>query len=294
MPEVYHLGLIGYPIEHSLSPYLHRAALQFCGLAGDYQLFPVTDLPQGDHSLRDVIGKVRRGFLDGVNVTIPHKQNVIPLVDRLTMTAEAVGAVNTIYKKDGTLYGENSDVGGFMNDLKRLGIGKTGNRSALVLGAGGAARAVVWGLLIGGWQVYILARRIEQAQQVVDWVSQKACTFDDAMIGRLCAIPLETKTLQQRISSEPTQLIVNTTPLGMASHPPGAAWPKEVPFPQNTLVYDLVYTPAETELMRLAQQAGIPAYNGMGMLVEQAAIAFEIWTGLQAPRKAMWEAVENL
>lgn len=294
MGKEYHFGLVGFPIEHSLSPLLHGAALQVCGISGDYQLFPIVELPEGEKPLRSVIERTKRGDLDGVNITIPHKQNVLILVDELSPTASAVGAVNTIYKKDGFLLGENTDVAGFMNDLKRVGVEKRDNHLALVLGAGGAARAVVWGLLTGGWRVRVIARRLEQAQQVVDWVCQNSSAQHPFCDNQLSALRLTPQVIQQLVLDEAIQLIVNTTPLGMASHPQGVAWPMEIPFPKDAIVYDLVYTPPETELIKRAHQEGLPAFNGLGMLVEQAALSFEIWSGVQAPRDAMWQAVKHL
>ncbi|PJB66449.1 MAG: shikimate dehydrogenase, partial [Anaerolineae bacterium CG_4_9_14_3_um_filter_57_17] len=159
----FHLGLIGYPLGHSLSPKIHAAALKACGLRGDYSLFPIH--PDDKQGLKDLLNRVRSGEITGLNVTIPHKQNVIPLLDELTPTAQAIGAVNTIYRHGEKLIGENTDAAGFLSDLKKnignwkLGIGKL----ALVLGAGGAARAVIYALLHDGWQVTLAARRIEQA-----------------------------------------------------------------------------------------------------------------------------------
>ncbi len=293
MPDVYHFGLIGDPIGHSFSPLLHQAALAASGLAGDYRLFSVVDLPQGDQRLRKVIEKIRFGELDGVNITIPHKQNVIPLLDTLSSTAEAVGAVNTVFLKDGILHGDNTDVAGFMNDLRRVGIKNLENHLAVVLGAGGAARAVVWGLLTGGWRVIILARQSERAQQMADW-TRINCQLNDTMDAkRISTGQLIEQSIRELIANESVDLIVNTTPLGMTSHPRGIAWPETIAIPKTASVYDLVYTPPITELIHRARQRGIPAFNGLGMLVEQAALAFEIWTGLPASRDAMWKAVQN-
>lgn len=290
----YHLGLIGFPIDHSISPRLHCAALQASHLVGDYRLFPIPNLPAGEGPLKSIIERIRQGELDGVNITIPHKQNALSLVDELSSTVKAIGAMNTIYKKDGVLYAENTDVAGFINDLKRVGVEKKDTPGALVLGAGGAARAVSWGLLTEGWRVIILARHFEQAQQVVDRLSQIAHAVYLYEDSRISTQKLEIKAIQQLVIAETITLIVNTTPLGMTSHPQGVAWPVEIPFPQGTTIYDLVYTPPETELIRLAHKLGLPAYNGLGMLVEQAALAFEIWTGVQAPRQAMWHSVKHL
>lgn len=290
----YHLGLIGFPIDHSLSPRLHCAALQASNLVGDYRLFPVPNLPEGEESLKSIIEKVRQGELDGVNITIPHKQNALSLVDELSSTVKAVGAMNTIYKNDNILYGENTDVAGFINDLNRVGLEKYDSPLALILGAGGTARAVSWGLLSEGWRVIILARRLEQAQQVVNWLSQIDHTVRLYEDSRISAQRLESEAIRHLVNAESISLIVNTTPLGMTSHPRGVAWPVDIPFPQGATIYDLVYTPSETELIRLAHKVGLPAYNGLGMLIEQAALAFEIWTGIQAPRQAMWHSVKLL
>ena len=173
---IYHLGLIGYSLEHSLSPKIHTAALKACGLQGKYSLFPIA--PEDKQGLKDLLNRVRPGELHGLNVTIPHKQNVIPLLDELTPTAKAIGAVNTIYLRRDKLIGDNTDAPGFLADLKKiladspspiLGEGlAVREKSAIVLGAGGSARAVVYALLIDGWQITIAARRLEQAQQLTD------------------------------------------------------------------------------------------------------------------------------
>ncbi|MBN1538120.1 MAG: shikimate dehydrogenase [Anaerolineales bacterium] len=294
MSKPYHLGLVGFPIEHSLSPRLHGAALRACGIAGDYKLFSIVDLPEGEKPLSIIIKKIKNGDLDGVNVTIPHKRNITSFLDKLSSTALSVGAVNTIYKKNALLWGENTDVAGFMNDLRRVGVDQRENQMALILGAGGAARAATWGLLSNGWRVCLMARRVEQAQQVVEWIGKSSLAKFPPGNSQIFVLRHEIESLRQLVSTESIQLIVNATPLGMASQPKGAAWPEEIAFPMQAVVYDLVYKPGETELIRLARRAGLTAFNGVGMLVEQAALAFEIWTGMQAPREVMWQAVEHI
>lgn len=293
MSKEYHFGLIGYPIEHSLSPVLHRAALQAAGKPGDYQLMPVMGLPQGSSQLRTALEKVRGGELDGVNITVPHKQSVLPFLDALSPSAQSVGAVNTIFKRDGILEGENTDIAGFINDLARIGIKRQTDQMAYVLGAGGGARAVVWGLLNSGWRVKIFARRPEQGQQIVDWFRRNSVNTGRLVDNRLSAFLLNPKTVERMVGEETIHLIVNATPLGMTSHPQGNAWPDGVPFPREAIIYDLVYSPAQTELIKRARQNGLMAFNGLGMLVEQAALAFEIWTGEPAPREAMRFAVKD-
>ncbi len=176
-PSSFHLGLIGYPLSHSLSPKIHTAALNACNLQGDYSLFPIT--PDDKQGLKDLLHRICSRGLHGLNVTIPHKQNVIEFMDELTDTAKAIGAVNTIYLRENKLIGDNTDAPGFLSDLKRFVDKETGkqvhketstqeNKSALILGAGGSARAVAYALLNDGWNVTLAARRIEQAQELVD------------------------------------------------------------------------------------------------------------------------------
>ena len=281
---MYALGLIGYPLEHSLSPRLHGAALRTLGLAGDYQLYPVPPLPQGAPGLAQLLAQVQRGQLHGLNVTIPHKQSVQPLLGTLTPAAQAIGAVNTIFCQDGQLCGDNTDAPGFLQDLQRLQLvggpdGGSAPGHALVLGAGGSARAVVYALLGAGWRVSLAARRVAQAQALLVSLGEPA--------GR--AYPLEVGSLQS-LAAE-VNLLVNTTPVGMWPRVEASPWPAGAPLPPGALVYDLVYNPPETELVRTARQAGLLASSGLGMLVEQAALALERWTGRSVPRRPMWLAV---
>ena len=163
--KIWRLGLVGYPLEHSFSPLLHKTALTETGLTGIYRLLP---LPQMEN-LALVLDQVRSGELDGINITIPYKQTVLPYLDGLTPSAQAIGAVNTVYNKDGRLIGENTDAPGFWLDLVRfVPESVMPHQQALVLGAGGAARAVVFALAEQGWQVNVVARRLAQAQDLVE------------------------------------------------------------------------------------------------------------------------------
>lgn len=275
LPPFLRLGLIGWPLGHSLSPRLHAAALSAAGLQGEYRLYPVPPLPGGAIALSGLLGDLRQGRLDGLNVTIPHKQSVLPLLGELSAAARAIGAANTLYFRQGKLVGDNTDAPGFLADLARLGFG---GQNALVLGAGGSARAVCFALLGAGWQVTVTARRFEQAGSLAASLS--------AASAPLHALPLEPATL-----TRPFSLIINTTPLGMSPDVGASPWPDGVPFPTGAAVYDLVYNPAETALVRSARRAGLCAATGLGMLVEQAALSFELWTGKNVPRAALWGAV---
>ena len=278
LPE-FHLGLIGYPLGHSFSPRLHTAALVAAGLRGSYQLFPVPPDSDGQVLLRALFDRMRAGELDGLNVTIPHKQAVLGLVDSLSETARAVGAVNTLFLQKDRLIGDNTDVPGFLYDLGRLKMDK--GRRAVLLGAGGSARPVAFALASRGWPVKILARRIEQARALA------------ADIGAACRHPEILTAEELSIEQFPGlefDLLVNTTPVGMHPNPDGCPWPENVPLPSGAAVYDLVYNPSETRLVRLARSTGLTAASGVGMLVAQAALSFQRWTGVAAPFQVMEQA----
>jgi shikimate dehydrogenase len=273
------LGLIGYPLGHSLSPKIHTAALSACNLQGNYSLFPIH--PEDTQALMDLLARVRSGEITGLNVTIPYKQNVIELMDELTPTAKTIGAVNTIYMREGKLIGDNTDAPGFLSDLKKyIGNQELGIRkSALVLGAGGSARAVVYALLNDGWQVTLSARRIEQSEQLTQSFSnyQLQITSYSSFI----------------LYPSSFALLVNTTPVGMTPNIDQSPLPEKLSLPSNTFIYDLVYNPRETKLVKDARAQGMNAVTGLGMLIEQAVLAFEIWTGHNPPRDVLWNATDN-
>ena len=271
------LGLIGYPLGHSLSPKIHIAALKECGLEGEYSLYPIH--PDDEQGLDALLARVRSGELTGLSVTIPHKQNVIKLMDELTPVAGAVGAVNTIYMKNENLMGDNTDASGFLSDLNRfLGNQRAeieNRKSALVLGAGGSARAVVYALYNDGWKITVAARRIGQAQHLV------------AKFDGVHPVDLNLQTLQ----SSTFNLLVNTTPLGMTPNVDHSPLPENLSLPKHVAIYDLVYNPRQTKLVSYALARGNRATTGLGMLIEQAALAFELWTGHSPPRDILHTSV---
>lgn len=274
------LGLIGYPLEHSLSPKIHTAALQACGLKGNYSLFPI--FPDDNQSLKDLLSRVRAGEIHGLNVTIPHKQNVIQFLDELTSTAKSIGAVNTIYLQNEKLIGDNTDAPGLLPDLERFLTTETrkhGDSNALVLGSGGSARAVVYALLNNRWNVTLAARRVEQTQQLKNSFTNYELQITDFTFSN--------------VELSNISLIVNTTPIGMAPNTDQSPWPENLPFPTNAAIYDLIYNPLETRLVRDACLQGLSATTGLGMLIEQAALAFEIWTGHKPSREVMFDAVDQ-
>jgi shikimate dehydrogenase len=279
------LGLIGYPLGHSLSPKLHAAALRALGLEGEYVLYPI---PAEDAAgLAALVGRLREGELAGLNVTIPHKQNVMPLVDSLSDGAGSIGAVNTLYMKDGALVGHNTDAPGFLKDLGRfLGSSPPAERKAVVLGSGGGARAVVHALLHDGWDVTVAAVLMDQARGLVESLTGRAERFRES----LRAVPAGRKPLARLLKS--TTLLVNASPVGMSPKADESPWPAGLGFPPRAAVYDLVYNPMVTRLVREARAAGLRARTGLGMLVEQAALSFACWTGQAAPVDVMFTAAE--
>lgn len=295
MVEHYDLGLIGFPLEHSLSPQLHHAAIEAMGqsgneITGEYKLFPIPPSPAGMEALSALLMRVRRGEIQGLNVTIPHKQNVIAYLDELSPDAQAIGAVNTIYLREGRLFGDNTDIPGFLADLGEMYpleqyLSTEVLPHALILGAGGSARAVAYALHTIGMEVTIAARRVEQSESLVD----SLCNVSPDIPMHATRIARDTiEVLNQEL-----KLIINTTPAGMWPNINDSPWPPGTSFPPAASLYDLIYNPPVTKLVRQARKEKIKTRTGLGMLVEQAALALERWTGSNVPRLAMWAGVPD-
>ncbi len=271
------LGIIGYPIGHSISPVFQQAALDHCGIAAAYRAWEVAPGDVGGF----VQGLRRPGIL-GINVTIPHKEAVIPHLDEVDDWATEAGAVNTIVNRDGRLTGHNTDGAGFLRALREGGRFEPAGGSVLVLGAGGAARGVVLALLREGVAQLLVANRTQQrAEALVRLAGSLGVPAQ--------AISLDRSDLSQAAAR--SGLIVNCTTLGMTHGPAEAATPLLADqIPPTSLVYDLVYNPLETPLLREAARAGAGVLGGIQMLVYQGAASFEMWTGQPAPVPVMLEA----
>jgi shikimate dehydrogenase len=272
------VGLFGWPVEHSVSPPMHNAAFQAIGL--DWCYVPFAVRPE---RLATALAGARALGLRGVNATVPHKQALLPLVDRLTPAAQAIQAVNTVlFAEDHTL-GHNTDAEGFLRALRAEGFDPAGCH-ALLLGAGGAARAVCYGLASAGAQVTILNRTVARAEEL-------ACAITAQVpAARIQADALTADALTARL---PADLVVNATSLGMWPHVEASPWPDEAPFPSSALAYDLVYNPRETRFMATALAVGAHAANGLTMLVQQGAAAFALWTGVEPPTDIMLAACQQ-
>jgi len=260
---------------------MHNAAFASLGIDWAYVPLPVPPERVGEA----VCGLAALGFA-GANVTVPHKQAVIPFLDELTPIARAVGAVNTIVvRPDGSLLGDSTDGAGFMADLRaQIANRKSQIAQVLVIGSGGAARSVVYALAEAGASVAIANRTLDRAQ---DLCQTLAAALPDA-VGRLSAHSFPDALAGLAAKSD---LIVNTTSLGLHEGDP-LPWDASVPFRPDQVVYDLIYN-RPTELLALARSQGAIAIDGLGMLVHQGALAFEMWTGVAAPVAVMAEAVRS-
>ncbi len=260
------VGLLGWPVAHSLSPLMHNAAFEALGLAWCYVPLPV----QPGRVAEAVRGLTALGFR-GANVTVPHKQAVLPVLDRIAPEAGTLGAVNTLVirqqnEESPLIEGHNTDVAGFLGALARGSFDLAGEEPAIVVGAGGAARAVVAGLLSQGRRkVWVLNRTVEKAQAL-------AAALDPA---RVEAVPFTSEALVDRARA--AGLLVNATTVGMVPAAEASIWPEGVSVPRHLTVFDLVYTPLETRLLQQARAGGARALDGLEMLVQQGALAFTLW-----------------
>lgn len=262
-------GLIGDPVEHSASPVMHNAAFSSLGL--DYVYLPFR-VKKGQ--LARAIDGVRALNIGGLNVTIPHKVAVIPLLDELETLAERIGAVNTIVNDNGHLKGYNTDASGFVKALLERGIEPRGKKM-VILGAGGASRAISFTLAERDADLVILNRRLE-----MDWAVELASSISRFLGKEVKALELNEQNLSAVL--ENADILVNATRVGMSPDS------DETPVPAKLLkaglvVFDIVYNPIKTRLLTEAEVAGAKTIDGLDMLVWQGTLAFEMWTGVKAP-----------
>lgn len=269
------VGVVGYPVEHSISPPIQQAALDALGVDARYERWAVAPA-----DLVAWVAGLRAADVLGANVTVPHKEAVLPLLDELTDTARAIGAVNTIVNDGGRLRGDNTDAAGFLRALDDVG-GPPPGGEAVLLGAGGAARAVGHALVGVDIGALIVANRdAARAERLVASLRAAAPAFE-----RLTAVGLDDPALDGALAS--CALLVNATTVGLQ---PGQRLLDVAHLPESALVIDLIYNPPVTALLADAEQRGARVLNGLPMLVYQAALAFERWTGRQPPLETMFAA----
>ena len=269
------VGIIGYPLGHSISPAFQQAALDELEIDARYVAWPT---PPEELAAR--VDSLRASDVLGANVTVPHKQAVMPMLDEVLPVAESIGAVNTIINRDGLLIGANTDASGFTRSLEQEAKFSAARKRALIVGAGGAARAVAFGLAWEGVsELVIVNRTAERAAKLARDVSEATATetrgggFEDVS------------------NAASFDLIVNCTSMGMAGGPdPERVPPIESLLRRGVLVCDLVYNPQVTPLLRLARERGARVLGGIGMLVYQGAAAFEFWTEQEPPEDIMYSA----
>lgn len=281
-----YIGIIGYPLKHSLSPDFQQAALDYYRLDIHYQVWEteVENLPS-------TISRLRQAENLGANVTVPYKEAVLPLIDEADDLASLIGAVNTIVNRDGKLVGSNSDAQGFLRALREDAKFEPQNKHVVILGAGGAARAVSFALLREKVSSLAIANRsLARAEALVDSLGKYA--IGKEIQAELTAWSLQDSKLRETVQH--SQLIVNCTTLGTRySSQEGQSPLAAHSIPKGALVYDLVYNPSQTPLLTMAREAGANVLGGFPMLVYQGAASFKLWTGREAPLDIIYTAAKQ-
>lgn len=270
-------GVLGYPVEHSVSPAMQNAALREAKVDGVY--IPLAVAPE---HLGTAMQGLRACGFRGVNVTIPHKVAIMEHLDAVDQRAREIGAVNTVLFQEGRAVGYNTDADGFVQSLVQAGVEVDKMSTAVLLGAGGAARAVAFGLHRRGvGRIVITARRAEQVAELMQSSAEYGLELEPCAWEALDSVLPE------------ADMLINCTPIGMASHGPGELLVEWGKLHAAAIVCDLIYNPPKTEFLLQAEQAGHRIVNGQGMLVEQGALAFELWNGQEAPRASMNAAFQQ-
>jgi len=267
--------LVGYPVEHSMSPAMHNAAFKALGLDAEYRLEPVKP-----GQLEEFINKLRKPDVLGASVTIPHKVEVMRHLDHVDETARAIGAVNTIVHREGRLYGYNTDSTGGVGALMEE-YGSLEGRNVTILGAGGASRAITYQVSRVDCKVMVLNRSVERARNLVD--DLRSQTSAELRYGGLTQLPGVI---------DDTDVLINTTSVGMSPNVSDSPVPEGL-LHSSLFVYDVVYNPVKTRLLRDAEAKGAGTLSGVKMLVYQGAEAFRMWTGVEPPVELMQRVVED-
>lgn len=264
-----HFAVIGHPVAHSLSPVMHRAGYKSIGLNAEYQKFDV--MPE---NLGDAVNGLRGLGFSGWNVTVPHKEKVIPYLDSLTVEAQRAGAVNTVKVSAGRLIGHNTDGTGFVRSIQE-GMELEPGKKVFILGAGGAARGIAAALAPLGVHLHVMNRTVERAAELVESIRAYGGKAELEEWGRGDGI-------------SQADCVIQTTTVGLKN--------EEFPFPLQgistaTLVVDIIFNPWVTPFLRSAKEHGCKTLNGAGMLLYQGVAAWEYWLGGQAPVEAMRSAL---
>jgi shikimate dehydrogenase len=287
-----YIGLIGYPLKHSISPYFQQAALDYYRLDIRYEAWETSPA-----QLQDMVNSLRKPQNVGANVTVPYKEAVLPLLDEVDGLASSIGAVNTIVKKDNRLLGFNTDAHGFIEALAKEGHLDPEGKRVVMLGAGGVGRAVG----------FVLVQRKVAALAITDGIFERASALAENLMGYTGRPSSSSKDLESDVTAFPWQslssaktlancdLIVHCTTIGMKDSPQEGQSPLNLEvIPKGVLVYDVVYNPWLTPLLGLAQKAGANILSGLPMLVYQGAASFKLWTGRKAPIDIMFTMAKEI
>ena len=272
------LGIFGWPVEHSQSPEMHLAAAAALGLELEYLRFGVPP-----EKLSQAVEEKHRLGVDGYNVTVPHKEAMLALLEEVAPEARAIGAVNTVTRQGGRYIGHNTDARGLVRSLREADVALRNSR-VVILGAGGAARAAVVGLAaVKAEEIAVLARRPEQAGALVDALeSVLPCALE---AGAICEA--------DRYFSK-ANLVIQATSATLESNPQALQFASGLPFEllsSEATVLDMVYRPLRTAVLAHAEAQGCRTVDGLGMLLHQGALAFEMWTGIRPPLRVMRDAL---
>jgi shikimate dehydrogenase len=272
------IGLIGYPLAHSISPVFQQAALDHLGLDARYELWET-----GREALAERVARIRRPDCLGANVTVPYKELVIPLLDEIDSLAGRIGAVNTIVNRDGRLCGYNTDMTGFARALREQGGFDPSGAQVVLLGAGGAGRAATMALIQARAASVAIADVLpERAERLVADLDREGETV-------LRSVPATEHDLAPALAG--CELLVNCTPIGMRHSKEENDLPVSLQLiPPRALVFDIIYNPLETRFLAEARKRGARTLGGLSMLVYQGADSFQLWTDRQAPVDVMFEA----
>ncbi|MDK2896520.1 MAG: shikimate dehydrogenase [Candidatus Atribacteria bacterium] len=273
------LGVIGHPIAHSLSPLFQNAALSAAGLPYVYLAFDV--LPE---QLVKALGGMQALGIRGFNLTLPHKEAVVPFLDELTQEAKVIGAVNTVVNREGKLIGYNTDPIGFVRSVETEKIDLAGKK-VLLLGAGGVSRAIVYAL----WQkgvgfIFVVNRTPERAQRLASWAKDQL--FLEIQVGNWESLLAGECPFLQEV-----EIVINATSLGLKGEEIFLPWDK---IPNGSFLMDIVYRPGETPLVQQAKKRSWVSFDGKKMLIYQGAASFELFTGKPAPLEAMARALKDI
>ena len=271
-------AVVANPIKHSISPFIHNSAFEATNTNGVYLAWEVDAA-----ELAETVANIRRYQMYGINLSMPYKEQVIPYLDQLSEEACLIGAVNTVVNREGTLIGYNTDGKGFFKSLPSFKISK---KSLVLLGAGGAAKAILAQAILDGVSqisVFVRSSSMEKTRPYLEKI-QNATGF------RVDLFALEdVQDLQDSITQ--ADLLVNATSVGMdgSSQP----IPTSIVLPEKLMVADVIYQPFETPFLKWAKEQGNQSINGLGMLLYQAAEAFELWTGKEMPTDQIWELLKQ-